>query len=323
MGFLGLRFVVVCWIMGLSVGFAGKSASLPTDGLPRNLGDLVRIQQRVQAVLEVCQKATVGLGRGGSGVIVSPDGLILTAAHVSMNAGRVMTVSLLDGRRVRAKALGLNHLADAGLVKIMEPGDWPYVPLAQDGGREAGDWCFALGHPSGFDAERGAVLRVGRLIGSHALVMRTDCHLIGGDSGGPLFDLGGNVIGIHSKVSERIDENYHAPIEAFRRHWQLFLNGEEIQVSRNPEGGFLGVASELSLKGALIKKVFADTPAAAYGFKEDDVIVSIDSVAVFDSEELGWALQRNAPGSTVKIALRRGNRPMVLPVVLGKRPPSN
>ena len=323
MGFIGQRLIVCCALIWLCFDSAAESASFPANGLPRSLGDLVQIQQRVQSVLEVCQRATVGLDRGGSGVIVSPDGMILTAAHVSMNAGRMMTVRLLDGRRVSARALGLNHLADAGLAKIVEPGKWPFVPMAQDGGREAGDWCFALGHPSGFDAERGAVLRVGRLIGAHALVMRTDCHLIGGDSGGPLFNLKGEVIGIHSKVSENIDENFHAPIEAFRRHWELFLNNEEIQESSDPAGGLLGVVSELSLRGALIKKIVAGTPAAASSLREGDVIVSVQDVAVFHSEELGWALQQYSPGTAVRVGVLRGNRPLVISVTLGVRPPEN
>lgn len=319
MGSLGMRVSFCHLLVSFSFLFKGVGQDL-VGGTPSGLGEIVRIQQRVQAVLEPCRQATVGIDGGGSGVIVSRDGLILTAAHVSVLSGRPVAVTLSDGRRVKAISLGLNRPADAGLVKIEDPGDWPFVPLARYGQRLAGDWCFALGHPSGIDLERGAVLRVGRLIGSHALVMRTDCHLIGGDSGGPLFNLKGQVIGIHSRVSEDIDDNYHSPIEAFIRHWQLFMNGEEIGPVRDPEGGFLGVRSELSLRGAAIREVVAGTPAAASPLKSGDVISKVGSVAVFHPEELGWALRRHEPGSAVPIEIIREGRSIQLQVKLGRVP---
>ena len=319
MGSLGMRVSFCHLFISLSFLFNGVGLDL-TGGTPSGLGEMVRIQQRVQAVLEPCRLATVGIDGGGTGVIVSRDGFILTAAHVSVISGRPFAVTLSDGRRVKATSLGLNRFADAGLVKIDDSGDWPFVPLARHGQRLAGDWCFALGHSSGIDLERGAVLRVGRLIGSHALVMRTDCHLIGGDSGGPLFNLKGQVIGIHSRVSEEIDDNYHSPIEAFIRHWQLFLDGEEIEASIDPEGGFLGVRSELSLYGAAIREVVDGTPAAVSPLKTGDVISKVGGVPVFHSEELGWALRRHRPGTTIPIEIFRENRSMHFQVKLGRAP---
>jgi serine protease Do len=319
MGSLGMRVSFCHFFFSLFLLFIGSGFDL-VGGTPSGLGEMVRIQQRFQAVLEPCRRATVGIDGGGTGVIVSRDGLILTAAHVSVFSGRPVAVTLSDGRRVKATSLGLNRFADAGMVKITDSGDWPFVPLARHGQRLAGDWCFALGHPSGMDLERGAVLRVGRLIGSHALVMRTDCHLIGGDSGGPLFNLKGQVIGIHSRVSEEIDDNFHSPIEAFIRHWQFFLDSEEIEISRDPEGGFLGVRSELSFYGAAIREVVDGTPAAVSPLKAGDVISKVGGVPVFHSEELGWALRRHRPGTTIPIEIFRGSQSMVFQVKLGKAP---
>ena len=154
MGSLGMQ-VSFCQIF-VSLSFLFNGVSLDQAGeTPAGLGEMVRIQQSVQAVLEPCRRATVGIDGGGSGVIVSRDGLILTAAHVSVIPGRPVAVTLSDGRRVKATSLGLNRFADAGLVKIDESGDWPFVPLARHGQRLAGDWCFALGHPSGINLERG------------------------------------------------------------------------------------------------------------------------------------------------------------------------
>ncbi|MDB4746389.1 S1C family serine protease, partial [Verrucomicrobia bacterium] len=147
-----------------------------------------------------------------------------------------------------------------------------------------------------------------------------DCHLIGGDSGGPLFNLKGQVIGIHSRVSEEIDDNYHSPIEAFIRHWQLLLDGEEIEPGGDPEAGFLGVKSELSLHGAVIREVVDGTPAAVSPLKNDDVISKVGGVPVFHSGELGWALRRHRPGTTIPIEIIRGSRAMRFQVKLGRAP---
>lgn len=287
---------------------------------PKGLADLVRIQQQVQSVLTRCEQATVGIDGGGSGVIVSEDGIVLTAAHVSMVPGRPVQVTLPDGRDVRGESLGLNRPADAGVIKIVEPGPWPFVPMAKNGSIKAGDWCFALGHPSGFDPERGVVLRVGRVIGAHALVMRTDCHLIGGDSGGPLFDLQGRVIAIHSRVSEDIDDNFHAPIDAYHRHWSLFLNKEAIEDRRDNDGGFLGVQTELTLEGALIVRIVEGTPAAASDLQVDDIVTNVGGVVVYHPDELGWALTRHRPETVIPLRVLRRGRSMTLPVKIGVRP---
>ncbi len=310
----------VGWLRWGTVMIVALGSPLVASTTPSSIGELVEIQQRIQAVLIPCQRATVGIGDGGSGVIVSADGLVLTAAHVSMRPGRRVTVRLHDGRRVTAETRGLNQFADAGLIQILDQGKWPFVEMSLAPRSKAGDWCFALGHPSGFDLDRGPVLRVGRVIGAHALVMRTDCHLIGGDSGGPLFDLTGKVIGIHSRVSEEIDDNYHAPIAAFRRHWKLFQANEAVQISSDNEGGFLGVQSELSLQGARVRVVFPETPAFAAGLLEGDVITAVDEIVVFDPDELGWALARHPPGTEVRIDLIRGSRQQTLLVKLGRRP---
>ena len=311
-GWVWLIILMVCWSPRL----------VASTGNPERLGDIVRIQQQVQRVLEPCLDATVGVGRGGSGVIVSEDGLVLTAAHVSVRPDRPVKITLRDGREVGAVSLGLNDLADAGMVKIIEEGPWPHVEVFRGMNRQAGAWCFALGHPGGLDLERGPVLRVGRLIGEHALVMRTDCHLIGGDSGGPLFNLAGEVIGIHSRVSEDIEDNYHAPIEAFLRHWQLFLEGEAIGDAERGEGrgGFLGVRSELSLNGALITEIVPGTPASQSSLKVGDVVTSVAGVRVYHPQELGWAVRRKTPGDIIQMGVIRREKPQVLNVQIGRRP---
>jgi serine protease Do len=134
-----------------------------------------------------------------------------------MSAGspnRRITCRLPNGKRVGAKTLGNFDFMDAGMVQLEGGAHGHTVPLDLAERRDAGDWCFALGHPGGFDLDRGVVLRVGMVIHALSGFMRTDCKLLRGDSGGPLFNLKGEVIGIHSRIGEPLDDNYHAPIDS-------------------------------------------------------------------------------------------------------------
>ncbi len=309
----GHTLFLLAAVMGLGL------KALAADTTPRSLKDVLQIQKRVQQVLPTAMKATVGIDGGGSGVIVSADGLVLTAAHVSREPGRRVSITLPTGREVRGRALGVNDEVDAGLVRITEQGEWPYVKMAAPALPEAGTWCFALGHPSGFDIERGPVLRVGRVIGSHPIVMRTDCHLIGGDSGGPLFNLEGQVIGIHSRVSSDIEDNYHAPIHAFQRHWKFLLEGESISWDSNPDGGVLGVDTEPHLDGALVTEVFGGTAADRGGLRVGDVLVAVNEIPVYHAVELGWALRRHSPGTEVTVRVMRGRQVIPIRVKLGRK----
>lgn len=174
---------------------------------PETVADLLAIQKQVQKVLPKCMAATVTLqmgGSSGSGVVVNKEGLVLTAGHVSGKPGRAVKIILADGRELKGKALGMNGKTDSGLVQITDPPkDLPVIEY--DKSKEElpgiGQWCIAVGNPGGLDKDRGAVVRVGRIISATKDTLRTDCMLLGGDSGGPLFDFNGVVIGIHSRIS--------------------------------------------------------------------------------------------------------------------------
>ncbi len=197
---------------------------------PQTTTDLQRIQQRLQKLLPKAKEATVAvLGEGsGSGVIISRDGLILTAGHVCGKAGTELDIILSNGAMVKATSLGAIKLSDAGLVRLA-PGRYPFAKIAP--AREAiplGMWCFALGHPGGWDSRRGAVVRLGRVISQSSRTLRSDCKLVGGDSGGPLFDLQGRVIAVHSRISKGADQNFHVPLTTYRVHWPEHLTGRVV-----------------------------------------------------------------------------------------------
>src|SRR5262249_45555918 len=159
--------------------------------------------------------AVVGIRLGqhqGSGIIVTKDGFVLTAGHVSGEPGKTATVIFPDGKELKAKTLGKNGGIDSGMMKIATEGEYPFVEMGKSDPIKKGDWVLAIGHPGGFRTNRTPVVRVGRVLQATSLFLRSDCTLVGGDSGGPLFDMRGQVVGIHSRIGDgSITANIHVP----------------------------------------------------------------------------------------------------------------
>ena len=197
---------------------------------PETEHDLLTIQSSALDIVEKALPATVALELNntmGSGVVISEDGYILTAAHVVMEPGRDMKVRFPDGTTANAVSLGLHTPADGALAKITDEGPWPFIPMVtKEQGPKIGDWCISMGHPGGYDENRGPPLRLGRIIDVQDTVIRTDCMIMGGDSGGPLIDMQGRVIGAHSRITESMTENYHVPALACLEGWDALLAGE-------------------------------------------------------------------------------------------------
>jgi len=208
-----------------------KADRLPINDkpAPENHEDLLAIQNAITHTLPRASAATVAIeipNGSGSGVIVSPDGLILTAAHVSGIPGKKIQVIMQDGKRLNAVTLGLDSESDAAMARITDPGTWPFVDIDKSASTQLGDWVFSLGHSGGFDKERGLVMRAGRIVRIAAQSIQSDCILIGGDSGGPLFDLNGRLIAIHSRVGPQLVVNMHVGIKVFQEKWDALLNSE-------------------------------------------------------------------------------------------------
>ena len=286
-----------------------------------SMEDFLETQRKVQSALPRALDSTIGVGSGGTGVIVSEDGLVLTAAHVSGEPGRPISCVMPDGKRVRARTLGRFDHADAGMVQLDGEGPWPFSPLGSRKSVDAGDWCFALGHPGGFDKDRGPVLRVGKVIYARSDTIRTDCELLRGDSGGPLFNVNGEVIGINSRIGDPLDDNYHAPVDAFHKMWDFLLAGEDLPNTRDrSDRGDLGVDVKTHDKGVVVTRVRENTVAVDAGILVDDVILSVDGYSIDDSADYRWAIGKNVAGATVKIEYLRGESTNELSVELGKAP---
>jgi serine protease Do len=283
--------------------------------------DLASLSSGIQKLLPDCRAATVCvLGRFGvgSGVVVTTNGFVLTAGHVCGQTNEPVTVYFEDGSTAKGRTLGMSAFTDTGLIRLEGDGPWPARPMAAVNQSREGDWLFALGFPEGRfgQEERGVVLRVGRLLAKRPLVLQTDCKLIGGDSGGPLFNLLGEVVGIHSRISVPTEFNFHAPVEAFHREWKLLVDSREIK----PTGSFLGVRMERVAKGVRITAVVADSAAAESGLRVGDVITHVEDEPTQDPDEAIVLIRTKAIDEPIKLDLLRRGEPMTYIIRLGRWP---
>ena len=297
----------------------------PELGPPEDESDLIAVQAQLLKVLDRAKAATVGVesNGSGSGVIITKDGYVLTAAHVSGEPGAALFIVLPDGRRVKAKSLGNKTFADAGLIKIEEPGEYPTAVMADSGQSMPGDWCFSLGHPGGFDEDRGVVLRVGRIIRRRTDTIQSDCKLLGGDSGGPLFDMQGRVIGIHSRIGAGEDENFHVTVRAFHRDWEKLVAGDYMR-QKEPtlerKGGYLGVQSTFTARGLTISRVERRSPAYLAGIKAGDIVTHINGDKIESRPAFRSAIAACAPQDQLIFTISRRGKELQIEVTLGRRP---
>jgi serine protease Do len=283
---------------------------------PEDLADLKAMEQQVQKVVEKVLPCTVNVRDGGgqgSGVIVSEDGYVLTAGHVSREAGRTVELTLNDGRKVKAKTLGANHNIDSGLVKITDTGKWPYAPMGKSADLKPGQWVVTTGHPGGYNASRGTVVRLGRVLKSSPEFVRTDCTIVGGDSGGPLFDINGKVVGIHSRIGALLSANIHVPVDTYRDTWDRLSKGD---VWGN---GYVGFSADRKASGCKVSEVAKDSPAEKAGLEVGDVVVALDGKKIESISEFGKQLRDIAVGSKVVVDVEREDGVTKLTLTVGKR----
>lgn len=270
---------------------------------------------------------------GGSGFIISADGYLLTNHHVVDGADEV-TVRLKDRREFKAKIIGSDQQSDVALLKI-EASGLTAARLGDSSKLKPGQWIVAIGSPYNLDfsVTAGIVSAVGRNLGAdqrYVPFIQNDAAINRGNSGGPLFNLEGEVVGINSQIFSNtggsIGLSFAIPIDyANKVVAQLRAKGK---VSR----GYLGVALEevdgtkakafgLSrVTGALVNQVNPDTPAARAGLKEGDVIVSVDGQKIERSGDLPPIIGATAPGTKVHLGVVRDGKPLTIPLVVGELP---
>ena len=291
---------------------AARRADLPaafTKIAPTSVADLRAIERHVEALAARVSPAVVevevGIG-SGSGVVISADGLVLTAGHVCGRPNRYVRFTFPDGKTARGKTLGLNLDSDIGLMRITEPGPWPHASMGDLEQARIGDWVLALGHPGGFDPRRSLVVRLGRIIRFAPGALQTDCTISPGDSGGPLLDMHGRVIGIHSAISTSVAENFHVAVTEFYDDWNQLTkgtSGEELVSASRTYGGASGVNDPA---GCRLTEVDENSPASRAGLKVGDVVLKVNGREIKVAAVFRRWVDEAKPGETLNLQIKRG-----------------
>lgn len=268
----------------------------------------------------------------GSGFIIDPNGIILTNNHVVDGADEV-TVHLTDKREFKAKVLGTDPKTDIAVIKI-EGKDLPVVKLGKSENVKVGEWVAAIGAPFGLDntVTAGIVSAKSRNLPDEQFVpfIQTDVAVNPGNSGGPLFNMKGEVIGINSQIFSTsggfMGLSFAIPIDlAVQIKAELMKNGK---VSRGRLGILMQqltpeLAKSFNLKdakGALIAQIEKDGPADKAGLRDGDVVIEYNGKPIADIRELSQAVASTKPGAKVKVKAMREGKPVNLVIVVGEMP---
>ena len=270
----------------------------------------------------------------GSGFIVSPDGVILTNAHVVADASEV-TVKLTDKREFKAKIVGSDPQTDIAVLRI-DAKDLPTVRLGDAKDVRVGEWVVAIGSPYGFEntVTAGIVSATARALpdGTYVPFIQTDVAVNPGNSGGPLFNLKGEVIGVNAQIYSGTGGyqglSFAIPVDVAAKVMdQLVQHGKvtrgrigvTIQEMSQPLAESFGMKKPV---GALVSAVDKDGPAAKAGIETGDVILKVDGRDVANSSELPVAIADIKPGSTARIEVWRKGAARELTVTVGELQPA-
>jgi serine protease Do len=268
----------------------------------------------------------------GSGFIIESNGLILTNAHVVEGANTIY-VTLTDKREFKAKLLGMDKRTDIAVVKI-EARDLPKLPLGDSSRVRVGEWVLAIGSPFGLEntVTAGIVSAKSRDTGDYLPFIQTDVAVNPGNSGGPLLNTAGQVIGINSQIFSRsggyMGISFAIPIdEAMRVADQLKTSGK---MTRGRIGVALGemtkeVAESLGLgkpRGAYVRNVDPGGPASAGGIESGDVILSFNGREIAKSTDLPRLVGETKPGTTATVQVWRKGATRDLTVTVGDSEPT-
>jgi serine protease Do len=272
-----------------------------------------------------------GLRRGaGTGFLIDANGHILTTQHVVDAADR-LTVRLSDGRSFRAERIGADPETDIALLKVASDGPLPFAPLGDSDRLRVGEWVVAIGNPFAYEhtVTVGIVSFIGRKLFNASLdrYIQTDAAINFGNSGGPLINTRGEVVGINWAISSRSSSiGFAVPInQATLVLPQLIETG---RVAR----GYIGVGlrdvdadlqRSLNLRttsGALVQDVTAGSPGARAGLRIYDLIVAVDGRPVSSDEQLIQTIARLQPGTLARLHVLRDDRAITIPVKLAERP---
>ncbi len=275
----------------------------------------------------------------GSGFMVSADGYIVTNNHVITADGRgqveSITVTMPDGSEYPAKLVGKDAQSDLAVLKISGPKPFPYVKFGDSRNARVGDWVIAIGNPFGLGGTvtAGIISAVYRNTGSGSAYdryLQTDASINRGNSGGPMFDMKGQVIGINNAIFSptggSVGIGFSIPAETAAPIVEKLIKGVAI------ERGYLGVsiapvtedvADSLGLphkRGELVQSVQPGGGAATANIQPGDVVLKVGGADVTPDKTLSFLVANTAPGARIPIELMRDGKRMTLTATVGKRP---
>lgn len=344
-------------------------ASVPRSGAPMSFADMVAKLQ--PAVVNISTKQTIvqpqqqnpfsgtpfgelfgGMGgQGGapvkregaslgSGFLISPDGYVVTNAHVISPGARgatvnSITVTLSNNKEYTAKVIGQDTASDLALLKIDAAG-LPFVRFGDSSAARVGDWVVAIGEPFGLGGTvtAGIISAINRVTGqggAYDRFIQTDASINQGNSGGPMFDLNGNVIGVNSQIFSQSGGNigigFAIPAATAKPIIDTFMKGGKI--SRGYVGVTIGgpvnedAAAALGIAknaGELIARVEPTGPAAKGGLRAGDVVTRINGQAVTKEQSLTYLVSNLKPGTTARFDVLRAGQPVSVSIAVATRP---
>lgn len=270
----------------------------------------------------------------GSGFFISADGLIVTNNHVVKDATEIEVV-LEDGRELEAELVGTDERTDLAVVRVKEPGTYPFVNFETEAELRRGDWVVALGNPFGFGgtATAGIISADGRQLtggGAYTDFIQIDAAINRGNSGGPTFDLQGNVIGVNTAIISpsggSVGIGFAIPADLAKEITDQLIEKGKV------ERGWLGVSIQTFSEdmaealgregetGALVAQVVTESPAAKAGFKRNDIILEIDGREMEDSTHVTRTVGGLLAESEHDFTILRGGKEMVISVKIGVLP---
>jgi serine protease Do len=267
----------------------------------------------------------------GSGFVISADGYVVTNNHVIDNASKIQ-VSFDKDNKFEAELVGTDSRTDIALLKIKKSQTFPFVKFSDKSPR-VGDWVIAVGNPFGLGGTvtAGIVSAQGRDIGSGPYdYMQIDAAVNRGNSGGPTFNLDGEVVGVNTAIYSPSGGNVGIAFAIPAKTVMEVV--DQLKNSGSVSRGWLGVkiqnvdedtASSLGLseaKGALVNEVTAGGPAADAGLKNGDAILAVNGSKVADSRDLARQIAAFAPNTRVDVRILRGQKEQTVAVKLGKFP---
>jgi serine protease Do len=271
----------------------------------------------------------------GSGFIISSDGYVLTNNHVVAGADKV-SIRLQDRRTLTARVIGTDPTYDIALLKIDAGGKLPVVSIGDSRSLKPGQWVLAIGSPFGFDytVTQGIVSAIGRNLGerdqAYTSFIQTDVPINRGNSGGPLFNLQGQVVGVNSQIYS--NTGAYAGV-AFSIPIDVAMNAvQQIKSKGYVSRGMLGVmvqavdddiAKAFKLEngtGAAVVDVTPGSGAAKAGLRAGDIILEYDGRPVHQSADLPPMVGMSKPGSSVPVVILRDGKRQTVPVTIGESP---